>query len=219
MSIDQQLRPRRREIPFSWALIVATACTCLILFLTLKWLQSANDAQTGIAVLFFILMLPKLFPWGFAFVWPLCELIRLGWNYCNGLLNKRRLYLCCVAPCLILGIAISVHAPSARDCLSRYRMCSIARSEQTDANTLSRLYEHANDPYDHDLLMPIAANSRTPSAILNILAKDKYTSIRSRIARNPSTPADTLKMLTHDKDEHVQNAARRRTKMHVISCP
>jgi hypothetical protein len=95
-----------KKIPFSWGLLAGIGSTFLALYVYWLKLHSVPDAQAGIAVFFYLLSLPRLFPLGLGLIWPLCDLFRLGWNLKHGHMNKNNLLPFCILPLNILVIAL-----------------------------------------------------------------------------------------------------------------
>jgi hypothetical protein len=46
----------------------------------------------------------------------------------------------------------------------------------------------------------LAKDPNTPLETLELLATDKYSSVRSRVAQNPNTPPKVLEQLATDED-------------------
>jgi ABC-type transporter MlaC component len=63
---------------------------------------------------------------------------------------------------------------------------------------------------DDDTLVrsEVARNPNTPVQLLQQLAKDDDTLVRSEVARNPNTPVELLQQLAKDDHEVVRRAAK-----------
>ena len=50
----------------------------------------------------------------------------------------------------------------------------------------------------------LAWNPTTPPEVLELMANDRHSDVRSGVARNPNTPPETLERLANDEDWYVR---------------